>query len=102
LKGEDIPVGARIFAEADSFDAMTSDRPYRSAMPFETARQEIERGMGRLFDIQVARAFFSISTSRWEALRGEAASIPISSLNSHRPSPRRRNMARAHKKFACN
>ena len=80
LKGDAIPVGARIFAVADSFDAMTSDRPYRAAMPFAVARQEIERGVGRLFDSEVVRAFLSISTNRWEALHDEAASVPISSI----------------------
>jgi putative nucleotidyltransferase with HDIG domain len=80
LKGGEIPVGALIFAVADSFDAMTSNRPYRSAMPFPVARQEIERASGRLFDPDVVRAFLSISTSRWEALRDEAAGVPISSV----------------------
>ena len=80
LKGSEIPMGARIFAVADSFDAMTSDRPYRSAMPFAAARQEIERGTGRLFDPQAVRAFLSISPSRWEALHEEAASVSVSSV----------------------
>jgi putative nucleotidyltransferase with HDIG domain len=80
LKGSEIPIGARIFAVADSFDAMTSDRPYRAAMPFAVARQEIELGAERLFDPQVVRAFLSISTSRWEALHAEAAGVPISSV----------------------
>src|SRR5258708_25152859 len=43
LKAEKIPLAARIFAGADSFDAMTSDRPYPSAIPFEAARDEIQR-----------------------------------------------------------
>jgi len=42
LRDKDIPIGARIFAVADSFDAMTSDRPYRSALPMKTARSVIE------------------------------------------------------------
>ena len=45
LRGEDIPLAARIFAIADSFDAMTSDRPYRSAMSTEAAVAEITAGI---------------------------------------------------------
>lgn len=78
LRGEQISIGAKIFAVADSFDAMTSDRPYRSAMPFSAARAEIELHAGTLYDPQVVRAFLSISS--WEAIREEAATIPISSL----------------------
>ena len=80
LRSNEIPMGAKIFAVADSFDAMTSDRPYRSAMPFPVARQEIERGTGPLFDPQIVRAFLDISTRRWEALHEEAASVPVSSI----------------------
>jgi HD-GYP domain-containing protein (c-di-GMP phosphodiesterase class II) len=80
LKGAEIPIGARIFGVVDSFDAMTSDRPYRAAMPFTVACLEIERGSGRLFDAEVVRAFLSIPTSRWQALHDEAAEVPISSV----------------------
>ena len=57
LKGEDIPLGARIIAVADSFDAMTSDRPYRRALSHATALAEIERNAGIQFDPQVVEAF---------------------------------------------
>jgi HD-GYP domain-containing protein (c-di-GMP phosphodiesterase class II) len=57
LKGEDIPLGARIIAVADSFDAMTSDRPYRRALSHATALAEIERNSGIQFDPQVVEAF---------------------------------------------
>jgi hypothetical protein len=57
LAGEEIPLGARIFAVADTFDAMTSDRPYRRALPWETARDEIVRHSGTQFDPQVVEAF---------------------------------------------
>jgi response regulator RpfG family c-di-GMP phosphodiesterase len=80
LKRAEIPIGARIFGVVDSFDAMTSDRPYRAAMPFTVACREIERGSGQLFDAEVVRAFLSISTSRWQALHDEAAEVPISSV----------------------
>ena len=50
LRGEAIPLGARIFAIADALDAMISDRPYRSALPIQHAREEIRRCSGTQFD----------------------------------------------------
>ena len=61
LAGTDIPLAARIFAVVDAFDAMTNDRPYRKALPFEVAVAEIERGAGTQFDPAVARAFISLA-----------------------------------------
>ncbi len=75
LKTRAIPVGARIFAVADTFDAMTSDRPYRRALPFRASREVIERGAGKLYDPQVANVFLNIPEETWEALRTETASI---------------------------
>ena len=80
LKTDDIPIGARIFAVADSFDAMTSDRPYRSAMSIQAGREEIQRTAGQLFDSSVVNAFLAISVRKWEAIREEAARVPISSV----------------------
>jgi response regulator RpfG family c-di-GMP phosphodiesterase len=57
LVGEKIPIGARIFAVADALDAMTSDRPYRRALPWEHATDEILAMAGRQFDAQVVRGF---------------------------------------------
>jgi len=57
VAGEDIPLGARILAVADAFDAMTSDRPYRSAMSSKEALGEINRCTGAQFDPVVASAF---------------------------------------------
>lgn len=54
---DDIPLGARILAVADSFDAMTSDRPYRTAMPAALAVAEIKRCAGTQFDPVVVKAF---------------------------------------------
>lgn len=60
ITGEDIPLGARILAVADTFDAMTSDRPYRPAMSPEEARDEIKRCTGIQFDPVVTAAFLRI------------------------------------------
>jgi putative two-component system response regulator len=57
ISGEEIPLGARILAVADSFDAMTSDRPYRSAMTAGKAAAEIKRCAGTQFDPAVVKAF---------------------------------------------
>jgi putative two-component system response regulator len=57
VAGDNIPLGARILAVADAFDAMTSDRPYRSAMPVEEALDEVRRCSGTQFDPVVTKAF---------------------------------------------
>lgn len=72
LKGEDIPLGARIFAVADTLDAMTSDRPYRRALSLEQAKAEITRCSGSQFDPVVAKAFLSLPDSTWERGRANA------------------------------
>jgi len=69
LAGDGIPIGARIFAVADTFDAMTSDRPYRAALPYEASRQEILDWDGRQFDPQVVKAFLRITPERWLEIR---------------------------------
>jgi len=71
LKGEQIPLGARIFAIADTLDAIRSDRPYRPAQPFSAARDEIIRWSGRQFDPKVVETFLSMPESIWEDLRHE-------------------------------
>ena len=53
LRGEDVPVGARILKVSDAFDAMTSDRPYRRALSLDSALGEIRQGAGTQFDAQV-------------------------------------------------
>jgi putative nucleotidyltransferase with HDIG domain len=69
LKGEDIPLGARIFAVVDTFDAMTSDRPYRAALSIRASREEIMRCAGTQFDPRVSEAFCSIAEERWREIR---------------------------------
>jgi putative nucleotidyltransferase with HDIG domain len=69
LKGEEIPLGSRIFAVADALDAMISDRPYRRALPITHARAEIERCSGTQFDPQVVEVFLSLPDSKWLGLR---------------------------------
>src|SRR5690349_16201370 len=69
LKGEEIPLGARIFAIADSMDAMLSDRPYSKALPMSYAREEIQRCSGTQFDPRVVDVFLSIPELHWKELR---------------------------------
>lgn len=69
LSGMAIPIGGRIVAVADAYDAMTQDRPYRRAMPRETARQILREGAGSQWDSTVVDAFFRV-------LAGESG-VPI-------------------------
>jgi len=58
--GKEIPLGARILAVADSYDAMTSDRPYRNAMTVEQAIREIKMHSGSQFDPGIVNAFIAV------------------------------------------
>ena len=60
LAGDDIPMASRILLVADAFDAMTTDRPYRKAMPIEAAIEELKRHRGTQFDPEVVDAFLKI------------------------------------------
>jgi putative nucleotidyltransferase with HDIG domain len=71
LRGNEIPIGARIFAVADAMDAITSDRPYRRARSFDEARQEILRCSGTQFDPNVVEVFLKIPNELWHELRAE-------------------------------
>jgi putative nucleotidyltransferase with HDIG domain len=69
LKGNEIPLGARIFSVADTLDAITSDRPYRPAQSLPAAREEIRKWSGRQFDPEVVQVFLSMPENIWGDLR---------------------------------
>lgn len=69
LRGEEIDLNARIFAVADAFDAMTSDRVYRAGKPYEAAAEELEKWAGKQFDPQVVEAFHRVPREDWDELR---------------------------------
>ena len=71
LKGDQIPVGSRIFNLVDTLDAMTSDRPYRKAMPFEAVTVEVMRCRGSQFDPELSDLFLSIPRTEWEDRAGK-------------------------------
>jgi putative nucleotidyltransferase with HDIG domain len=76
LKGEEIPLGARIFAIADTVDAITSDRPYRKARSYDVARAEVEKCAGTQFDPNIVEVFLGLPDSLWEDLRSEMTRHP--------------------------
>src|SRR5271165_1295640 len=65
LKGKEIPLGARIFAVADTLDAMINNRPYRAAQTLAAAREEIKRFSERQFDPEVVEVFLSLPETIW-------------------------------------
>lgn len=69
LKGEDIPYIARIAAVADTFDAMTSKRTYRNALPLEVVKEEIERCSGTQFDPDIAKVFLDILNNEYDKIQ---------------------------------
>ncbi|MGZ5959397.1 MAG: HD domain-containing phosphohydrolase [Myxococcaceae bacterium] len=73
LRGEEIHIGARIFAVADTLDAMTSDRPYRKGTTFEKAVDEIQRCAGSQFDPEVVRAFLDIGVKSLRRIKEDMA-----------------------------
>ena len=74
LGNTDIPFEARILAVADSYDAMTSDRPYRKASSFAEARAEIARCAATQFDPRCVEAFLQLSDGELAALRARPSS----------------------------
>jgi HD-GYP domain-containing protein (c-di-GMP phosphodiesterase class II) len=78
LGGDEIPLLARIIAVADAYNAMTSDRPYRDAMPSRVARLRLAQAVESQFDTAVVAAFEAILTSAAEAYRmGEGSEFTI-------------------------
>jgi len=71
LSGSGIPIGSRIFAVADAFDAITSDRPYRKARSIDVARKEVLRCAGTQFDPEVVEIFLKFPNALWRELRAE-------------------------------
>jgi putative nucleotidyltransferase with HDIG domain len=71
LKAEQIPLGARLFAIVDAFDAIVSDRPYRKGRSVDIAREEIRRCAGTQFDPTCVEAFLKISVEEWAKARAE-------------------------------
>jgi putative nucleotidyltransferase with HDIG domain len=71
LKREEIPLAARIFAIADTLDAITSDRPYRKGQSFKRAFDEIEKGRGTQFDPYIVDAFFSVPEEKWRMAKSD-------------------------------
>jgi putative nucleotidyltransferase with HDIG domain len=82
LRGEDIPLGARIFALADTLDAITSDRPYRRGKTFEDAFKEIEKGRDTQFDPLLTDVFLSIPKEKWQDIKENSRiSLPLSAVH---------------------
>ena len=69
LKGEDIPYLARIAAVADTFDAMTSRRTYRDALPLDVVKAEIEKCSGSQFDPEIAKVFLDILNNHYDEIQ---------------------------------
>ena len=71
LKGDAIPLGARICAVADAIDSITSNRPYRVARSLDAVREEIRAGSGTQFDPTVVKAYLAVPEHVWQDLRRE-------------------------------
>ncbi len=82
LSREEIPFGARIFAVADTLDAITSDRPYHRAAPFAAAQAEIARHAGTQFDPAVVQAFLAVPLEEWRHIRATIGDAQTSSPES--------------------
>jgi HAMP domain-containing protein len=83
LRGEEIPLTARVFAVVDALDAMTHDRPYRMARPLSRALEEIQREAGKQFDPRIVEAALQIPEGRWVELLG----LPVAPASETQPGP---------------
>ncbi len=84
LKGAAIPLEARVFAVADTLDAVTSHRPYRAPRDFRAARRELEANAGRQFDPEVVDVFCGMDLAVWEKIRFETTRL-LPPLESYAP-----------------
>jgi putative nucleotidyltransferase with HDIG domain len=87
LRGEEIDLNARIFAVADAFDAMISDRVYRRGRSYEAAKEELDSWSGRQFDPQVVEAFHRVPRDDWEELHRLSVMRKKERLSIHPPIP---------------
>jgi cyclic di-GMP phosphodiesterase len=87
LAGAQIPLGSRFFSVADTLDAMTSDRPYRKALPFSVARDEIESQSGRQFSPEAVKIFLSLPETIWSEMRGKVGGSRERVVFSRPPAP---------------
>ncbi|MBS1823872.1 MAG: hypothetical protein JST93_01005, partial [Acidobacteria bacterium] len=76
LKGTQIPFLARLFAIADSFDAMTSARPYRNPFSLEDAVLQVQLGAGTQFDPELAALFVSRPVEQWLCFKSGQKEMP--------------------------
>ncbi len=82
LSGAEIPLGARIFAIADTLDAITSDRPYRKGRSFSEAVEEIARCKGGQFDPAIVEVFMRMPVALWSQLRDEIGGVSSFAVSS--------------------
>ena len=75
LKGEEIPLGARIVATIDAWDAMMSDRPYRKALTRNQAMSELLKGAGTQFDPKVVDVFLKLEEAEWKEKNGNQTTV---------------------------
>src|SRR5207244_9169371 len=86
LSGEEIPLLAKIISVADAYDAMTSDRPYRDAMPSRVARLRLAQAVQSQFDTSVVAAFEAILAGSSEEYRaGHRDDFTLETQRSHQP-----------------
>ena len=77
LRGEQIVIGARLFAVADTYDAITSDRPYRKAQSHDAAIAEMRRVSGTQLDPSAVTAFCALPEDEWVAIRRDVEKISL-------------------------
>ena len=94
LHGDEIPLLSRILAVADAYNAMTSDRPYRDAMPSRVARLRLAQAVDSQFDTTVVAAFEAILAAGDEDYRlGRGPRFEIASQNENRGEKAKRSLA---------